>query len=75
MPPPEEKKVTPAPISRPNIGGAKKDAPVRFDYLNYGANSGSEKSEVYSEIEEQEKKDHPSVVSAANTFGGKGDQL
>ena len=69
----EEKKSTPPPISRPALAGAKKEAPVRFDYLNYGGGSGSDKSEAYSEIEE-DKKDHLIDASAANTFGGKGDK-
>ena len=43
-----------APLSRPNLLAAKKEAP-RFDYLNYGG-SGSEKSDKYSEVEDEEKK-------------------
>ena len=39
-----------APLSRPSLI-AKKEAP-RFDYLNYGG-SGSEKSDKYSEVEEE----------------------
>ena len=47
------KPLAPAPLSRPNLLAAKKEAP-RFDYLNY-AGSVSEKSEKYSEVEEEKK--------------------